>query len=326
MKTVLVTGAAGFLGSHLVRHHLEAGDFVVGVDNHCSSDPNSRHLKELRTYEYFKFVEADICESFEKWEPFVLDLIYNFACPASPPRYQAIPVLTMMTCTLGTANMLDLAHKHGCPLVHASTSEIYGDPEVSPQNESYRGRVNSYGPRACYDEGKRAAEALCFDYHNGYGVDARMVRIFNTYGPNMDPGDGRVVSNFIMQALRNEKMTIYGDGKQGRSFCYVDDLIRGIVALGALEKNPGGPINLGNPNEFTVVDLAHKVATKVQGRSTELIPDSQIIETRPLPIDDPTRRCPDITRARKVLGWEPKVQIDEGLDRTIEYFRSLKRD
>ncbi len=336
MKTVLVTGAAGFLGSHLAKHHLDEGDTVVGVDNCCSSDPNSRHLRVLKSYEGFSFVEGDICEDPSHWkfdrrfsmsnlEDDPIDLIYNFACPASPPQYQAMPVLTMMTCTLGVGNMLDLAHTKGCPLVHASTSEVYGDPEVSPQNESYRGKVNSYGPRACYDEGKRAAEALCFDYWKTYQTDARLVRIFNTYGPNMDPQDGRVVSNFIMQALRGEKLTIYGDGKQGRSFCYVNDLIRGIVAMGALEKNPEGPINLGNPYEFTVYDLAMRVLAMVQGKPLDHSTLARDIVTRPLPTDDPTRRCPDIGRAHKILGWEPKVQIDEGLDRTIHYFRSLKR-
>jgi UDP-glucuronate decarboxylase len=316
MKNVLVTGAAGFLGSHLCKHHLDAGDRVWGLDNYCSSDPNSAHLKDLLAYETFTFIEGDICDDHTEWfsRPSKLDLILNFACPASPPVYQAMPIHTMMTCTVGTANVLELAQRHGAVMVHASTSEVYGDPESSPQKETYRGRVNSYGPRACYDEGKRAAEALCFDYRKSHGVDARLVRIFNTYGPNMDPHDGRVVSNFICQALRGEKLTVYGDGTQTRSFCYVSDLIRGIVAMGALDKNPETPINLGNPTEYGVYSLAHEVKKRLGGD----------IIFQPLPIDDPTQRCPDITLAREILEWEPKVQLARGFEMTIAYFRSLK--
>lgn len=318
MKTVLVTGAAGFLGSHLAMYHLEAGDKVVGVDNFCSSAEDSDHLKALKAFETFRFLEKDVCEDTKTWHGLPaeqIDLIYNFACPASPPAYQSMPISTMMACTVGTANMLDLAFDHKCVLVHASTSEVYGDPDCSPQPENYRGNVNSYGPRACYDEGKRAAEALCFDYHKSCGVDARLVRIFNTYGPHMDPYDGRVISNFIRQALSNEPLTVYGHGQQGRSFCYVDDLIRGVVALGALTDNPLTPINLGNPIEYKVCDLAEIIAQKLNCGRLVLRRDA-------MPIDDPTQRCPDLTRARDILKWNPIVTLDQGLDKTIAYFKS----
>lgn len=311
-----MTGAAGFLGSHLVKHHLEAGDRVYGVDNFCSSHEDSQHHDDLLAYDNYSFQEEDICEGYDQWfsgrRPH-LDLVYNFACPASPPRYQEMPLLTMQTCVVGTLNALDLASKSGAVVVHASTSEIYGDPDCSPQPETYRGQVNSYGPRACYDEGKRAAEALCFDYRNMYHVDARLVRIFNTYGPNMDPYDGRVVSNFIRQALKGEPLTIYGHGQQSRSFCYVDDLIRGIVAMGALTTNPVTPINLGNPIEYKVHDLAEIIASKLNGGRLKWAAAA-------MPTDDPRQRCPDITRARDILGWNPIVTLDEGLDKTIAYF------
>jgi UDP-glucuronate decarboxylase len=317
MKNVLVTGAAGFLGSHLCKHHLEAGDRVLGIDNFCSSNENSKHHKDLLAYDNYAFIERDISDvswgpAFPRPRP-IFALIYNFACPASPPRYQEMPLLTMRTCVQGTMNVLDLADAHDTVVVHASTSEVYGDPDVSPQPENYRGLVNSYGPRACYDEGKRAAEALCFDYRNMYGIDARLVRIFNTYGPNMDLYDGRVVSNFIWQALRSEPLTIYGHGQQSRSFCYVDDLVRGIVAVGALSQNPGGPINLGNPIEYKVRDLAEVIARKLNDGRLKLVSNA-------MPIDDPRQRCPDITKARDLLGWEPKVMLDEGLEKTIDYF------
>lgn len=327
MKRVIVTGAAGFLGSHLAKHHLEAGDQVLGLDDFCSSEATSDHLKDLKSYENFSFEVCDITKSevsdhVGSWQHKLkgIDVIYNFACPASPPRYQALPVHTMLTCVLGTQRMLTLADRYDCTLVHASTSEVYGDPDRSPQPESYKGCVNSYGPRACYDEGKRAAEALCYDYLHKHKVDARMVRIFNTYGPNMDPYDGRVVSNFIVQALKGKRMTVYGGGTQTRSFCYVDDLVRGIVTLGALEKNPDGPVNVGNPNEFTVLELANLVGQKVM---SEAYSDLDCIESKPLPVDDPLQRCPDISRAKQLLNWEPIVQLSEGLDKTIEYFRRV---
>jgi len=323
MRNVLVTGAAGFLGSHLVKHHLDAGDRVLGIDDFCSSDPKSAHLAALKTNERFTFYDGDITKptlsniSIDRYIKIngKLDIVYNFACPASPPRYQDMPLHTMLTCVLGTDLMLDVAGRNEAVFVQASTSEVYGDPNVSPQPESYRGYVNSYGPRSCYDEGKRAAEALCYDHRNTYGVDARLVRIFNTYGPNMDPYDGRVVSNFIRQALKGEPLTIYGHGQQTRSFCYVDDLIRGIVAMAELPTNPGTPINLGNPIEFTIHELASRIALTLNG--------GKLVEKHDaMPVDDPSRRCPDITFARDLLGWEPKVGLHEGLEKTIAYFKN----
>jgi UDP-glucuronate decarboxylase len=329
MKTVMVTGAAGFLGSHLVRHHLNVGDEVWGIDDFTSSDPNSKHLSALHEHPQFMFTEQNIIEG--KFMPprrltGDVSLVYNMACPASPPIYQDMPVHTLLTCTQGVANVLEYASRHGAVVVHASTSEVYGDPDVSPQRETYRGNVNSYGPRSCYDEGKRAAEALCYDYHKMHDVDVRLVRIFNTYGPHMDSHDGRVVSNFVRQAIQHEKLTIYGDGMQGRSFCYVDDLVRGIVAMGELKSNPRTPINLGNPNEFTVLNLAEMVLKRIYGDS--ILPrfgisDPNMVENRLLPIDDPTQRCPDISLARTILNWEPKIQLAEGLEKTIEYFKSV---
>ena len=306
---------------------------MLGIDNHSSSRENSFHVNMIKSLcgpqNMSLFAKADITErgtrgidgvisDYLSWIPGrKFDVIYNFACPASPPKYQSIPIQTMMTCTVGLMNVLEIAKKHRSVVVHASTSEIYGDPAVNPQPESYRGNVNSYGPRSCYDEGKRAAEALCYDYRQVHGVDARLVRIFNTYGPHMDPHDGRVVSNFICQALRGEQLTVYGDGSQTRSFCYVDDLIRGIVAMGSLEKNPETPVNLGNPGEFTVRQLAEKVTHKVFGNETPVV-------YMPLPKDDPTQRKPDITLAQSLLGWRPEVLLDEGLNRTVEYFRNFK--
>jgi UDP-glucuronate decarboxylase len=244
-----------------------------------------------------------------------IDVIYNFACPASPPRYQEIPVKTLLTCTTGTANILDIARMHESVLVHASTSEVYGDPVSSPQPETYRGNVNPYGPRSCYDEGKRAAEALCYDYLHQYGVDARLVRIFNTYGENMDPYDGRVVSNFIVQALKKKPFTLYGGGTQTRSFCYVNDLIRGITTLASLPKNPGTPINLGNPSEFTIRDLAQIINNLIYGTS-----DMDFIDM-PLPKDDPLQRRPDISLAKEILNWEPEISLEVGVSRAIEWFK-----
>jgi UDP-glucuronate decarboxylase len=328
MGNILITGAAGFLGSHLMLHHLKQGDNVLGLDNYSSSKKDSRHIKllrELYSPDRYSLCEVDITEYMDVlWEvdkflakcPGKFDKIYNFACPASPPRYQEIPVETLLTCTVGTANILQLAKQHESIVVHASTSEVYGDPIISPQPETYRGNVNPYGMRSCYDEGKRAAEALCYDYLNKHNTDVRLVRIFNTYGPHMDAEDGRVISNFIMQALRGVPLTIYGEGRQTRSFCYVDDLIRAIVAMGNLEKNPGTPINIGNPNEFTVKELAYKVSMFFWQNS------KTSIRSLPLPPDDPLQRKPDITLAKEILGWEPKIQLEEGLSRTIEWFRN----
>lgn len=334
-KKIMITGAGGFLGSHLMMHHLRAGDQVLGLDNFSSSREDSYQYDLIREFmigtlyqsapgnrkypgEFFKCDITNRKELFEAvaemgeqgWR---FDVIYNFACPASPPRYQTIPIETMMTCVLGTKNILDIAKHQGSVVVHASTSEVYGDPDRSPQEEEYRGCVNSYGPRSCYDEGKRAAEALCFDYLKSFDTDARLVRIFNTYGPHMDADDGRVVTNLISQGLRGDDLTVFGDGSQTRSFCYVDDLIRAIVAMGALSKNPGTPINIGNPNEFTVLELAQKVQAKLGG---------QIIN-KPLPVDDPLQRRPNITKAKEILGWEPTIQLNEGLDRTISFFREV---
>lgn len=314
MKTVLVTGAAGFLGSYLVEHHLLKGDRVYGVDNFCSSSSGSKHHRNLTGSKGYTFNLADITtDRFVKFHSYVdFDLIYNFACPASPPRYQEIPIETMLTCVVGTNNVLSLAGPRTV-VVHASTSEVYGDPSVSPQPETYRGSVNSYGPRSCYDEGKRAAEALCYDYRNKKKVDARLVRIFNTYGPRMDPHDGRVVTNLVWQALKGQPLTVYGDGSQTRSFCYVTDTIRGITGVGELPKNPDTPINVGNPDEFKVSDLVQKVQSLLGGT----------IEHRPLPTDDPLQRKPDIRLAKELLGWSPRVDLDTGLGRMIEYMRSL---
>jgi len=337
MMRILITGASGFLGSHLMLHHLKKGDTVLGVDNFCSSDKDSEHAKLINTLCLASgkgmLIECDIIESRPGWcltdvvEAFKLkhmahenfDLIYNMACPASPPKYQEMPILTMMTCVAGTGAVLDLADRHDAIVVQASTSEVYGDPDVSPQHESCLGNVNSYGPRACYDEGKRAAEALCYDYLNTYKVDVRIARIFNTYGPHMDPHDGRVVSNFICQALRGEPMTVFGDGKQTRSFCYVDDMIRGLVALGSMNTNPLGPVNIGNPTELSVEGIANTISKKVTGHM------SSVIRRQPLPVDDPRQRCPDISRARELLGWEPIVDLDAGLDATIGYFRNIMK-
>ena len=241
-----------------------------------------------------------------------LDIIYNFACPASPPLYQKIPVETMLTCVVGTKNILSLASPKTV-VVHASTSEVYGDPYVTPQQESYWGNVNPYGPRSCYDEGKRAAEALCYDYRMKYGVDARLVRIFNTYGPHMDVNDGRVITNFVKQIIDGTPLTVYGNGMQTRSFCYVTDLIRGITSLAELSGNPETPINIGNPNEFTILDLAKKLQKKF----------GCDIEYRALPKDDPTQRKPNIELAQKLLCWKPKIDVDEGLDLTIDYIKSV---
>ncbi|MBM3194553.1 MAG: NAD-dependent epimerase/dehydratase family protein [Chlamydiae bacterium] len=317
-KKILITGSAGFLGSHLVEHHLSMGDVVYGIDNFSSSKPSSKHHQNLIKNSGYFFVCGDITDSYIINDAFGVialkknfDKIYNFACPASPPRYQEIPIETMMTCVVGTKNVLSLASS-STVVLHASTSEVYGDPSINPQPESYRGSVNSYGPRSCYDEGKRAAEALCYDYRNKFNVDTRLVRIFNTYGPQMDLRDGRVITNFIDQSLRGNPLTVYGDGSQTRSFCYVSDLIRGIVSLADLKENPKTPVNLGNPEEFTILELAKKMSKNFNVK----------IEHRLLPIDDPLQRRPDITIAKSILGWKPLVNLDEGLSRTIDYFRS----
>ncbi len=308
MQRVLVTGGAGFLGSHLCDKLIAAGHDVLCVDNlFTGSKENIRHLLDNP---HFKFMRHDIIEPL-----FVeVDQIYNLACPASPPHYQFDPIKTAKTCFLGAINMLGLAKRCKARILQASTSEVYGDPAVHPQPETYRGNVNPIGIRSCYDEGKRIAETLFFDYHRQHNVDIRVVRIFNTYGPRMNPDDGRVVSNFIMQALHNDDITLYGDGRQTRSFCYVDDLIDGMYRMMNVEGFTG-PVNLGNPGEFTMLALAEKVIAKTKSRSQ--------ITFKPLPDDDPTQRKPVITLAKEQLGWEPAVALDEGLEKTIAYFRGM---
>lgn len=308
MKKVLVSGGAGFIGSHLCEKLLQKGYFVVCLDNLFTG--SKKNIKTLLENENFRFIEQDIIEPLD----IEVNQIYNLACPASPPHYQHDPIKTTKTSVLGILNMLDLAKKYNAKLLQASTSEVYGDPLEHPQKESYWGNVNPIGIRSCYDEGKRCAETLVMDYHRQYNIDTKIIRIFNTYGPNMHPEDGRVVSNFIIQALKNEDITVYGDGTQTRSFCYVSDLIDGIIKT--METNDiTGPINLGNPSERTVLNLAELII-KMTNSSSKIIYKS-------LPKDDPVRRKPDITLAKEILNWEPKVAIDEGLTKTIEYFSQI---
>jgi UDP-glucuronate decarboxylase len=311
IKRILVTGGAGFLGSHLCDRLVAARHDVLCLDNFFTSQ--KANIAHLLGQPNFELIRHDVIH------PLYLEVdeIFNLACPAAPGHYQYNPIKTMKTSVMGAINVLGLAKRVKAKVFHASTSEVYGDPEVHPQPESYRGSVNPIGPRACYDEGKRAAETLMFDYHRSNGVDIRVVRIFNTYGPRMHPYDGRVVSNFIRQALRGEDITLYGDGSQTRSFCYVDDLLDGFLA--AMEGTDHGPINLGNPGEFTVRELAEMVV-EISGST------SRIIQARPLPADDPLQRRPDITRARSHLGWEPRIPLRDGLERTIAWFRSIDMD
>ena len=308
-KRVLVTGGAGFLGSHLIERLLERGDEVVCADNLFTG--SRRNIEHLLSHSRFEFVRHDV--TFPLY--IEVDEIFNLACPASPIHYQHDPVQTTKTSVHGAINMLGLAKRLGCRIFQASTSEVYGDPSMHPQTESYWGNVNPIGPRSCYDEGKRCAETLFFDYHRQHQLDIKVARIFNTYGPRMHPNDGRVVSNFIVQALAGESITIYGEGQQTRSFCYVDDLIEGFLRLMDTEPGFTGPVNLGNPNEFTIRQLAERVI-ELTGSRSELV-------FRPLPVDDPMQRQPDITLAREKLGWEPVVQLDEGLRKTIAYFDEL---
>ncbi|MBQ3272461.1 MAG: SDR family oxidoreductase [Solobacterium sp.] len=308
-KRVLVTGGAGFLGSHLCDRLIEAGNDVICVDNlFTGSKDNIRHLIDNP---YFEFIRHDVIT------PIYVecDQIYNLACPASPIQYQRDPIYTTKTSIYGAFNTLGLAKRTGARILQSSTSEVYGDPEISPQVETYRGKVNTIGPRACYDEGKRVAETLFFDYHRQHGVDIKVMRIFNTYGPRMDIGDGRVVSNFIIQALRNEDITIYGDGSQTRSFCYVDDLIEGMIRMMNSREGFTGPVNVGNPGEFTILQLA-KMVIELTGSKSKIV-------YRELPQDDPLQRKPDITLAKKELNWEPTIALREGLIKTIDYFRSV---
>ena len=306
---ILVTGGAGFLGSHLSDRLLSDGHEVIAVDNFFTG--NKRNVWHLSDNKNFELIRHDV--TFPLY--LEVDAIYNLASPASPIHYQRDPVQTTKTSVLGAINMLGLAKRLGVRIFQASTSEVYGDPEIHPQPESYWGRVNPIGPRACYDEGKRAAETLFFDYHRQHGMPIRVARIFNTYGPRMAPDDGRVVSNFVLQALRGEPLTIYGDGSQTRSFCYVSDLIDGFVRLMDNDKGLVGPVNLGNPGEFTMKELADAVIDVTGSKST--------IEHKPLPQDDPKQRQPDISLAKKELGWEPTIQLREGLEKTVEYFRGV---
>ncbi|MDZ4831065.1 MAG: UDP-glucuronic acid decarboxylase family protein [Phycisphaerae bacterium] len=310
VKRILVTGGAGFLGSHLCERLVGQGHDVVCVDNFFTSQKsNIDHLLDCHNFE---LVRHDVTE------PILLEVdeIYNLACPAAPGHYQFNPIKTIKTSVLGAINMLGLAKRVRAKILHASTSEVYGDPDIHPQPESYRGNVNPIGPRACYDEGKRCAETLMFDYHRQNKVNIRVVRIFNTYGPRMHPYDGRVVSNFIRQALAGEPITLYGDGSQSRAFCYVDDLIDGFEKMMAAPDDCPGPVNLGNPGEFTIRELAEQIVALVGGKS-------KIVQSRDLPPDDPKQRRPDITLARTRLGWEPKVALSEGLKKTVAYFRSI---
>ena len=302
---VVVTGAAGFLGSHLVDRLLRDGHSVLGVDNLCTGD--LANLAHLRSEARFSFEERDICQPFD---PGPVDFVFNMASPASPPEYMRLGVETLRVGSVGTENALAVAERNGAGFLHASTSECYGDPAVHPQQESYWGNVNPVGPRSVYDEAKRFSEALTMAYHRSRGVNTHLVRIFNTYGPRLHPSDGRVISNFLMQAIKGEPLTIYGSGSQTRSFCYVDDLIDGIVKLGASDEHM--PVNIGNPDEFTILECAQTVL-EVTGSKSELVFEA-------LPQDDPTRRCPDITRARTLLGWEPKVNLREGLSRSLDFF------
>lgn len=311
MPTTLVTGGAGFLGSHLCDRLIERGDDVICLDNlFTGRKDNIRHLLK---HPNFEFVRHDIVN------PIYLecDQIYNLACPASPVAYQYNPIKTIKTSSVGTVNVLGLAKRCRARILHASTSEVYGDPEVHPQKESYWGLVNPIGPRSCYDEGKRVAESLCMNYHHAHGVQVRLIRIFNTFGPRMDPNDGRVISNFINQALRGQNITIYGEGTQTRSFCFVDDLIEGMMRL--MEQNETtGPVNIGNPVETSMRELAETVI--------DITGSTSNITNVELPTDDPKQRCPDITLARKTLDWEPKMDLRTGLGHTIDYYRNLMEE
>jgi UDP-glucuronate decarboxylase len=308
-QRVLVAGGAGFIGSHLCDALVAAGHAVLCVDNFHTGA--KRNIERLLDHDAFELQNHDIVH------PLYLETerIYNLACPASPVHYQSNPVRTIKTNVIGTINLLGLARRVKARILQASTSEVYGDPESHPQKESYWGRVNPIGPRACYDEGKRCAESLCVEYHRQNAVDIRIARIFNTYGPRMHPGDGRVVSNFIVGALRGEALTVYGDGTQSRSFCYVDDMVKGLVALMDYEAGFAGPVNLGNPEEISIGELAVLIIELAGSRSS--------LEYRPLPEDDPIRRRPDIARAEGILGWKPSMMLEEGLKKTIDYFDEL---
>lgn len=307
MSQILITGGAGFLGSHLAQLYINKGSHVTVLDD--LSTGSKSNLVNVSNHPNFEFIEADVRDSINVQA----DIIFNFACPASPVHYQHDPVKTMETNLLGMSNVLKLALANNSRVVQASTSEVYGDPHESPQTETYWGNVNPIGIRSCYDEGKRGAETLCYDYRRQHGLDIRVVRIFNTYGPNMAVNDGRVVSNFIVQALTSQKISLYGDGKQTRSFCYVQDLIKAIDSVANTSNSIESPINIGNPKEMTIKELAETVVG--------LIGSDSVIEYLPLPADDPKQRQPDISRARDLLDWEPKISLEDGLKATIEYFK-----
>lgn len=309
---ILITGGAGFIGSHLSERLLAEGHHVIALDNLFTG--SERNIEHLQGNPNFRFIKHDIIDSITI-DNIKLDQIYNLACPASPIHYQENSIRTIKANTVGMINVLGLAHKHHARIMQASTSEVYGDPLEHPQTEAYRGNVNPIGPRACYDEGKRVAETLCFDYHRRHGMEIRVARIFNTYGPRMAADDGRVVSNFIIQALRGEPLTIHGDGSQTRAFCFITDMVDGLVRLMNQEKI-SGPVNLGNPNEITVLDIAKKILELTKSKSS--------IMHLPLPQDDPRQRCPDITLAKKELGWEPRIALDDGLQKVIHFFSLQK--
>jgi UDP-glucuronate decarboxylase len=310
-KTILVTGGGGFIGSHLCERLINDGNDVICLDNFFTGSKNN--IRHLLSHPGFELVRHDICHPYFA----EVDAVYNLACPASPVHYQYNPVHTTKTCVMGSINMLGLAKRRRATILQASTSEVYGDPNIHPQDESYWGNVNPIGKRSCYDEGKRCAETLFFDYYRENNVRIKVVRIFNTYGPRMLPNDGRVVSNFIIQALKGEDITIYGNGDQTRSFCYVSDLIDGLVRMMNTPDDVTGPINLGNPEEYTMNQLAQLII-ELTGSKSKLV-------TCPLPQDDPVRRKPDITQARKFLSWEPSVKVKDGLMKTVEYFKTLEK-
>jgi UDP-glucuronate decarboxylase len=309
-QTILVTGGGGFIGSHLCELLLSRGNDVICLDNFFTGSKNN--IRHLLSKPSFELIRHDVTIPIE----LEVDAIYNLACPASPVHYQHDPVQTIRTNILGAMNMLDLARRLRIPILQSSTSEVYGNPQEHPQCETYWGNVNPIGIRSCYDEGKRCAETLFFDYHRQYGIPIKVVRIFNTYGPRMLPNDGRVVSNFIVQALKGKDITIYGDGSQTRSFCFISDLVGGLEAMMHTPKHIIGPVNLGNPGEYTVRELAETII-RLTGSKSKIV-------YKPLPQDDPTRRKPDVSRAHELLGWEPRIALEEGLRQTIDYFRNLK--